>query len=354
MATEGLKRHFHVAWANDVCSRKAAVYLANHPAQLAENGAAISSEAESFLLGGIETVQGENMPEAALSWASFPCQDLSLAGNMNGFNGSRSSLVWQWLRVMDEMPKRPPVIVAENVAGLLSTNGGEHYRQLHRALADRGYQVGPLVLDAVHWVPQSRPRVFVVGVQREVNIDGLHNGVKEWAHSNAAVNACRGLEKVIWWSLPEPKARKTRLADIIQFDAPHEDRETAQYNLSLIPEHHRMKLEESIDDLRAVPGYKRTRERQVLELRFDGIAGCLRTPEGGSSRQWLVLKHDGEYATRLLTTRETARLMGAPEAYKLPGSYNDGYKAMGDAVVVPVVQYLAEHLLHPLAERVDG
>jgi DNA (cytosine-5)-methyltransferase 1 len=81
------------------------------------------------------------------------------------------------------------------------------------------------------------------------------------------------------------------------------------------------------------------------------MAGCLRTPEGGSSRQLLILARDGALATRLLTVEETARLMGAPTRYKIPGSYNDGYKAMGDAVSVPAVRYLARHLLFPLAQR---
>ena len=71
-------------------------------------------------------------------------------------------------------------------------------------------------------------------------------------------------------------------------------------------------------------GYRRTRNgKQQLELRFDGIAGCLRTPEGGSSKQYLVVKKDGTVHARLLTVRETARLMGAPDSFKLPGSQND-------------------------------
>lgn len=101
------------------------------------------------------------------------------------------------------------------------------------------------------------------------------------------------------------------------------------------------------------PGYKRIRNgKQVLELRFDGIAGCLRTPEGGSSRQFLVIKENGSFKTRLLTIKEAAALMGAPKNYKLPGTYNDGYKAMGDAVAVPVSRYLAKNLLAPLVELI--
>jgi DNA (cytosine-5)-methyltransferase 1 len=98
------------------------------------------------------------------------------------------------------------------------------------------------------------------------------------------------------------------------------------------------------------PGYKRIRNgKQVLELRFDNVAGCLRTPQGGSSRQFLVIHRDSGFETRLLTVGETARLMGVRDSYRLEGTYNDSYKAMGDAVAVPVVRHLARHLLAPLA-----
>ena len=106
--------------------------------------------------------------------------------------------------------------------------------------------------------------------------------------------------------------------------------------------------------------YRRTRPNedgvkvQRLEIRFDGLAGCLRTPKGGSSRQSVIIVEQGFVSSRLMTTRECARLMGAPETYKLPGSYNDGYKAMGDAVAVPVTRWLSKHLLRPLVNRVRG
>ena len=100
----------------------------------------------------------------------------------------------------------------------------------------------------------------------------------------------------------------------------------------------------------AFPGYRRTRNgKQVLELRFDNLSGCLRTAEGGSSCQFLLLHDAGEWKARLITAREAARLMGAPERYQLSRSYHESYNAMGDAVVVPVVKHLVDHLLVPLA-----
>ncbi len=284
-----------------------------------------------------------------LSWASFPCQDLSLAGLTGGIHAQRSGLVWQWLRIMDEMQACPPMLVAENVIGLLSMNDGEHYRILHRALRERGYLVGAVVLDAARWVPQSRKRIFIIAVEEGMDVPAdLMDGGPGWAHPESLVNAVRNLKDFIWWKLPEPAKRKVDLADIIEWDVPVDEAKIAQSRLNLISKAHKAKLDKGL--VSVAPGYKRTRNgRQVLELRFDGIAGCLRTAQGGSSRQFIVLKKESRYATRLLTVRETARLMGAPDGYKIPGSYNDGYTAMGDAVALPVSQYLAKHLLSLLA-----
>jgi len=119
----------------------------------------------------------------------------------------------------------------------------------------------------------------------------------------------------------------------------------------LIPMRHREILEKH--ETIYATGYRRTRQgQQQLELRFDGIAGCLRTPEGGSSKQFLVVKKEGEIHARLLSVRETARLMGAPDSFRLPGSTNDGYKAMGDAVALPVARFLGEKFLVRIAEAV--
>ena len=340
LVAKGLSRSFKVVWANDICAKKAAVYTANHGKK-------------HFHLGSISDVNGADLPEVALSWASFPCQDLSLAGLIAGINGERSGLVWDWLRIMDEMVETPAVLVAENVAGLVSVDGGSHYRILHEALRTRGYVTGAVILDAVRWVPQSRPRVFVIAVKNILEIpSSLVANTPTWMHPSSVIKAAQGLEGWVWWNMPEPPSRKKNLADIIEWDAECDDPDSAARNLHLIPSSHRERLEGN--GVVVAPGYKRTRNsRQVLELRFDGVAGCLRTPKGGSSRQFIVLKRGNELATRLLTIRETARLMGAPDSFKLPGGYNDGYKAMGDAVVVPVVRYLAHYLLAPLANLLN-
>ena len=77
----GLGEWFETVWANDICAKKANVYTANHGFRV-------------FHLGDIQDMTGSRIPAAQLSWASFPCQDLSLAGLTNGIEAERSGLVW--------------------------------------------------------------------------------------------------------------------------------------------------------------------------------------------------------------------------------------------------------------------
>ena len=339
LVTEALKDHFSVVWANDICERKAKVYQANHGLT-------------SFLTGPVQKVHGSDLPETVMSWASFPCQDLSLAGKIVGIKSARSGLVWEWLRVLDECATLPAVLVAENVIGLISAHGGENYVQLHNALCQRGYSVGAIVIDAVNWVPQSRPRVFVVAISKQFEIPAtLRSAGSGWCHPDAIQNVAEKCQDWVWWKLPKPFPRKKGLSDILEWDAPVDSPDRRDNLFEMMSPAHRKELYTAALSGPAVfPGYRRTRNgKQVLELRFDNVAGCLRTPEGGSSRQVVVIRDgNGMLNTRLLTVRETARLMGAPDSYQIPGSYNDGYKAMGDAVAVPVVKWLARYLLDPL------
>ena len=333
----GLKGMFAPIWANDISEQKAAVYKANF-------------KHDNFVLDDIKNIQGCDLPYAHLSWASFPCQDLSLAGSLGGIHASRSGLVWEWLRVLDEMKKQPKILLLENVVGLLSTNAGDNYRVLHTALVERGYNCGAIVLNAVYFVPQSRPRVFIIAVKQNCQIPSeLVSDGPCWLHTKTAIEMGHSLPRWVWWKTEKPLPRNKNLKDIVE-DAVPFDKDNV---LRLVPERHKAKLD--VCDTVYATGYRRTRHgEQQLELRFDGIAGCLRTPEGGSSKQYLIVKRNGEIHARLLTVREAARLMGAPDSFILPGSYNDGYKAMGDAVVMPVARFIGERFLMKIAEAVYG
>lgn len=332
----GLSESFRAVWANDISEKKAAVYRANF-------------DCEVFHLGDVSEVNGQQLPNALLSWASFPCQDLSLAGNINGIYSQRSGLVWQWMRILDEMgDDAPRVICLENVAGLVSAHGGDDYRHLHKALRERGFEVGAVLINAEKFVPQSRPRVFVIGTKGRIPSD-LVADKPTWAQPGAVQRVATTTEDFVWWNLPMPKERPRELADVVDPSAPF-DRDS---DISLIPKKHLDKFKSS--GRTYATGYRRTRShKQVLEIRCDGTAGCLRTPAGGSSRQYLVKRDEDSFHARLLTVREVARLMGAPDELKLPGSYNDGYMAMGDAVVAPVAEFLGSAILRPLVEVAYG
>ena len=240
---------------------------------------------------------------------------------------------------MDEMVEQPKILAVENVTGLLSTND---------AFIKRNYRCGVIVINASCFVPQSRPRVFIIAVKKGYKIpDSLIGTGPCWLHNKAATELGTRLPDWIWWNTDKPPHRNQTVKDIVERDVPFDKDDV----LRLVPERHKEKLNEH--ETVYATGYRRTRHgKQQLELRCDGIAGCLRTPEGGSSKQYLVVKEGKSTHARLLTVREAARLMGAPDTFKLPGSYNDGYKAMGDAVAVPVAQFIGEHFLTNIAEAV--
>lgn len=335
MASYGLKGMFIPIWANDISEKKAAVYQANF-------------KSNHFILDDICNIHGKDLPFAHLSWASFPCQDLSLAGSIAGIHAARSGLIWEWMRVFDELVNKPKIIIMENVIGLVSAHNGDNYRAIHNALLKRGFACGCIAINANKFVPQSRPRVFIIAVEHSCSISkSITSNAPCWLHNDAIIKLGRTLPEWIWWNVPEPSTMPLSLQDIID--------ETVPYNkddvLKLIPNKHWEELLKH--DSMIATGYRRTRQgKQQLELRFDGIAGCLRTPEGGSSKQFVIVKKGNEIHARLLTTREAARLMGAPESFLLPGSDNDGYKAMGDAVVAPVVHFLGTNILKILAETI--
>lgn len=350
---EGLTPYFDTFWANDICPKKAEVFRANHPNV-------------PFHLGGIEEVSGRDLPAVDLAWASFPCQDLSLAGNLTGLRrGTRSGLFWEWVRVLKELNahgKRPPLLVAENVVGFVVADQGKHFRKAYRALRDLGYKVGALIIDAKMFLPQSRPRAFVVAVSEEIQVDALTDRLPSRPfHTEGLVRTAAALNDPnwLWWSLPQFAGQVPTFADICEPDAPWDSPTKTRTLRAMLSPVNQRKLETAIRTgaFIAGTGYRRTRpnesgkSQQRLEIRFDGVAGCLRTPNGGSSRQIVMLVDHGTVRTRLLTVRECARLMGAPETYTIPGTYNDGYRAMGDAVAVPVTRWLAGHLLEPLARQ---
>jgi len=357
MVRAGLGDTWTCLFANDFDEKKAGAYQENWGGG-------------ELLVGDVAKLTSDDLPgQANLAWASFPCQDLSLAGMGAGLKGRRSGTFWPFWNLVRELHKegRPPdTVVLENVCGALTSHNGGDFRSLINALNAEGYRSGALVIDAALFVPQSRPRLFIVAVRDETEIDDclLTKQPKEPFHTAGVVAAYKGLsrldrEKWVWWNLPVPPPRRSTFSSVIESDIPWHSSEQTKALLALMSPLHRAKVAAAKKTGKRVTGaiYKRTRPNengrrtQRAEVRFDEIAGCLRTPGGGSSRQTIIVVHGDKVRSRLLSPREAARLMGLPEEYVLPKNYNEAYRLMGDGVVVPVVSHLSRYLLEPLVQR---
>lgn len=354
MARAGLGDDWRCLFANDFDPKKAAAYRANW------------GDGEMWC-GDVAKVRAERLPgHPDLVWASFPCQDLSLAGNGAGLNGARSGAFWPFWNVVEGLiadGRKPRSIVLENVCGLLTSHGGADFAALCEKVGDAGYWIGAIVADAKDFVPQSRPRLFLValddratmpgGIQSAYATDHWHPARLRQAQANLPeVSRARWF----WFAPPVPAKRNIALADIIDdqpADVPWHSRAETERLLAMMSRVNRAKVDLVVANKSPAVGaiYKRTRiengtKVQRAEVRFD-LAGCLRTPGGGSSRQNILVAVDGKIRTRLISARETARLMGLADEFKLPERYNDAYHLTGDGVAVPVVQHIAANLIEP-------
>lgn len=353
MARLGLGAGWSCLYANDFDPVKAATYRDNFP-----------EAHDHFHEGDIWAVKPVELPgRADLAWASSPCQDFSLAGNRAGLEGGRSSAFFGFWRLMEALEaegRAPRVVVIENVVGLLTSNGGKDFEALCRALAAQGYRFGALEIDAARFTPQSRPRVFVVAAKVEPPARLAGRGA---FHTRAVVEAQHGLpvdlrDRWVWWRLGSPPARNTHIDAVLEPDDTVAWREPAETGrmLGLMTPAHLARLTQAGETGRAVGTvFRRMRGgAQRAEVRLDGVAGCLRTPRGGSSRQSVVVCEHGLIRSRLLTPREGARLMGLPDSYRLPAGDTAALHVVGDGVAAPVVRWLASQLLEPLLAEGPG
>ena len=350
MARLGLGQAWTCAFANDFDPLKAATYRDN-----------FADASDHLHEGDVWKIAPADLPgQADLAWASSPCQDFSLAGARAGLQGGRSSAFfgfWKLMEALSAEGRGPDTVVVENVVGLLTSHGGADFTALCRALAGQGYRFGALEIDAARFVPQSRPRVFVIATR--LPTDGLtgESPFQTRAVRDAHARLPADLQAAwTWWGLPAPPARNTDLSALLELDdqvAWRTDTDTAAL-LALMAPAHRTAVDARIKSGGRAAGavFRRMRGgEQRAEVRFDGVAGCLRTPRGGSSRQTLLVIDGGQVRSRLLSPREGARLMGLPDAYRLPRSATGGLHVIGDGVAAPVVRWLSERLLTALTLR---
>ena len=368
MARAGLGASWRCLFANDFDQMKVETYEANWGAGDIRRGDVASLAVSDLPAGSVDLV-----------WASFPCQDLSLAGGYRGLGRERDKVstrsgtfwpFWKLIRGLAQDGRAPRAIVLENVYGCLTSRKGKDFASIASALAELDYTFGAAVIDAVHFVPQSRPRLFFIAFRENQSIPAslIAEGPQKSWHPPALIYAHAGIaaaakQNWIWWKISRPLVRNSTFADLIE-DVPtgvnwHSAAQT-NYILNLMSPLNRQKVSDAMRNGAKIVGtvYRRTRpdengiKRQRAEVRFDNVAGCLRTPSGGSSRQVILVIEGRKVRSRLLSSREAARLMGLDDDYVLPDRYNCAYHVCGDGVCVPVVRHIAEHVLEPsLIER---
>jgi DNA (cytosine-5)-methyltransferase 1 len=313
---------------------------------------------------------------AELATASFPCVDLSLAGNLKGLSGDQSGAFYGFVEVMKglrDLGRLPKAVLVENVIGFLSSHDGKFFRVAIQQLSDLGYFLDAFVVDAKHFTPQSRPRLFIVGFQNTpIPTDRRcflsqrsffeHPGAQE-----SAVRPVRLLEnlnktklKTGWVPLflPSLPPVNRRLHEYIDTDDSQDWWQESRVRKHLAEMHlrHVQRMRELRDAKHLSIGtiFRRVREgRSRSEIRTDGLAGCLRTPRGGSSKQIVFLAGEGKIRMRWMSPREYARLQGCPD-YPITVDRNEALWGFGDAVCVPVISWIAESVLSQLFTSPSG
>ena len=342
---------FHVEWSNDIDTAKCEMYRNNFG----------DTPDHTLVEGDMSDLNGVDLPhDASLAWGSSPCTDLSLAGARAGVNGRQSGAFWQYMRLLGELgDSRPPVAVLENVNGLATSHSGEDLASAVRAFNELGYSVDVLSIDSRRFVPQSRPRLFLVGLQNPPSVEQFDSSLRpDWLQQVFADSSLRTHRA----PLPEPPSPLMSgfglYAEQMEEDDPRwwDEERTAGFLDSLSPVQAarvEMLRQETVISYRTA--YRRTRNgKAVWEVRADDISGCLRTARGGSSRQAVIRLGNGNAAVRWMTPREYAALMGAAH-YNIEGLRpNQVMFGFGDAVSVPVVEWLGKHYFMPALQGTLG
>jgi len=260
--------------------------------------------------GDICKINAEEIPSFDLLCAGFPCQPFSIAGvskkkslgREHGFKDKKQgNLFFEIARIIKH--HKPPVVFLENVKNLLSHDGGKTFQVIRKTLEELGYNVDVAVFDAAHFVPQHRERTIIVG--------------------------CRS-HKI---QLPEPSELPERIVTV---------RDILEKNVDL-----KYTLSDKLWNYLQEYARKHKEKGNGFGfglVDFDGIARTLsaRYYKDGSE----ILLPQRAKNPRRLTPRECARLMGYPDSFFIPVSDTQAYKQFGNSVCVPLMQYLAKHVLH--------
>jgi DNA (cytosine-5)-methyltransferase 1 len=296
---------------------------------------------EHAIHGDIREAKEEAIPRFDLLVGGFPCQPFSIAGvskknslgTPHGFEcKTQGTLFFDLARIIAH--QRPAAFVLENVKNLLRHRKGQTFEVILETLEDElGYEVHYKVINAKHFVPQHRERVFIVGFRNRTDFS--------------------------WDSLqlPEPT---TKLSSILH---PQDGSETPEDPFT-VGKHAKVNKKYILSDhlWDYLQRYAEKHRAKGNGFGFglvgkDDISRTLsaRYHKAGSE---ILIKRGPRSNPRRLTPRECARLMGFPDSYKISVSDTQAYRQFGNSVVVPVVKAVAKaiqpHLLQVLQQGSKG
>lgn len=263
-------------------------------------------------LRDITKVNADELPDADVITAGFPCQPFSKIGKLHGFSDARGTLFWDVLRILKS--KRPKAFVLENVANLVKHDGGNTFQIIKEGLENElGYTVYYKVLNTKDYgLPQDRKRIYIVGFRDELD-----------------------------FKFPEPIQLEKNVGDILEKEEVHDFYFMSQKYMDGL-EKHRQRHEAKGHGF----GYRILDPNGISTTCVVGNMGRERNliqdkakPEGSVNRTGSLLSDKG---IRKLTVREYARLQGFPDDYKFPEKVTIAYKQIGNAVSVPVAYAVAK------------
>ena len=349
----------------------------------------------SKLYGDITGVTGEQLISAGFDPANgiitggFPCQDLSVAGRRAGLSGSRSGLFWEICRLLDETKAQS--FILENVPGLLSSNEGRDMGTVIRALEERGYSVAWRVLDAQHFgVAQRRRRVFIIGHlgndwRTPAEILAIAESSARYSEQSntkrketsaiigAGITDDSRAGNFELYDFPKesvsPTLNARRAHDTMTYQEVARMQGFGDYQIDEIAGSLKARDHKDATDLVIEPTFFYAKSHQDVRIQGDVINTLAATMGTGGGNTPMVHAYD-EYndsigdvhqtlragtkqstgvltssTVRRLTPVECERLQGFPDYWTEGQADSHRYKQLGNAVAVPVVQWIIERFI---------
>jgi DNA (cytosine-5)-methyltransferase 1 len=306
---------------------------------------------ETKLFNDVKEVTGEQLratgfiPERGIITGGFPCQDLSIAGLRRGLAGERSGLFHEIIRLTDEL--KPQMLILENVPGLLSSQSGRDLGIVIEALVERGYGVCWRVLDSQNFgVPQRRRRVFIVaslgnhrqpveilfeqessfwdfealGKKRKRITEGTEASVRTFVKAKRAQNI----------NDDESWVEKETVPTLNAFDI-GDTRTTTIIEEPVLFKAFNTRTDEKAGNM------------TVYETQQTGSVTALQPSPLTHRSQTLIAQK--QKIVRRLTPTECERLQGFPDGWTEGQADSNRYKQMGNAVTVPVVEWIVQRVV---------